>query len=465
MSRLPTVGGDGGAWGTVLNDFLGVALNTDGTLKGGGAPQVGLNVKAAPYNATGNGTTDDAATIQAALTAAATTGQSVYIPNGTYLIGTQLNVDWRTQPFAITGQGWGATLKAKAGLNTYVVKFAAGTSANVGGFLTEFAVDGNLSAQTAGGCIDAFGAIQCYFQHLHLHHAYDTDLWVHDDGIGGTGHHNRIIGCLFDNSATSSGNGRGLYVSASDENYIAFNDFETNGGSGSHPYHAEDASGLNRWVANVWVGGKEGLRIQDCGGTMVFGSFFDGVGGDNIHVSGSGVSIVGNFFSGITNTLNSVSHIVLDNGSGDVVTGNIFDSGSISGAGVRSFIHVYSSTTTSTIVGNSFKFGSQPVGTGGKIDWDSGPAASNVCRNNAGYITEAGGLATVASGATTIVVTHGLDRTPTADDISVTPTNSMGSAAKFWITTFTATQFTINVNADPGGTTATFAWSARMNTL
>ncbi len=33
MSRLPIVGGDAGTWGTVLNDFLSVSHNTDGTLK------------------------------------------------------------------------------------------------------------------------------------------------------------------------------------------------------------------------------------------------------------------------------------------------------------------------------------------------------------------------------------------------------------------------------------------------
>jgi len=33
MSRLPTVGADSGAWGTVLNDFLGVAHQADGTIE------------------------------------------------------------------------------------------------------------------------------------------------------------------------------------------------------------------------------------------------------------------------------------------------------------------------------------------------------------------------------------------------------------------------------------------------
>lgn len=33
MSRLPSVGGDSGQWGTILNDFLSVTHATDGTIK------------------------------------------------------------------------------------------------------------------------------------------------------------------------------------------------------------------------------------------------------------------------------------------------------------------------------------------------------------------------------------------------------------------------------------------------
>ena len=33
MSRLPTIGGDNNEWGSVLNDYLSISLNTDGTLK------------------------------------------------------------------------------------------------------------------------------------------------------------------------------------------------------------------------------------------------------------------------------------------------------------------------------------------------------------------------------------------------------------------------------------------------
>lgn len=37
MSRLPTVGGDNDDWGNVLNDYLAVSHNSDGTLKNAAA--------------------------------------------------------------------------------------------------------------------------------------------------------------------------------------------------------------------------------------------------------------------------------------------------------------------------------------------------------------------------------------------------------------------------------------------
>jgi len=62
MSRLPTPGSDSGAWGTVLNDFLGVSLNTDGTLKPLVNPTIAkpvlsaTNPTAQTYSPSANGT-------------------------------------------------------------------------------------------------------------------------------------------------------------------------------------------------------------------------------------------------------------------------------------------------------------------------------------------------------------------------------------------------------------------------
>lgn len=38
MARLPIPGSDDGVWGNVLNDFLSVGHNADGTLKSSGLP-------------------------------------------------------------------------------------------------------------------------------------------------------------------------------------------------------------------------------------------------------------------------------------------------------------------------------------------------------------------------------------------------------------------------------------------
>lgn len=46
------------------------------------------NVKSAPYNATGDGSTDDTTAVQAAITACGTSGGTVYFPAGTYMVNT-----------------------------------------------------------------------------------------------------------------------------------------------------------------------------------------------------------------------------------------------------------------------------------------------------------------------------------------------------------------------------------------
>jgi hypothetical protein len=80
-------------------------------------------------------------------------------------------------------------------------------------------------------------------------------------------------------------------------------------------------------------------------------------------------------------------------------------------------------------------------------------------RNNQGYITESNGTTSIGASATTVTVNHGLSVTPLIQNILVMPTNSLGSATKYWVSNITSTNFVINVNAAPGST-ATFAWQA-----
>ncbi|MBI4340383.1 MAG: hypothetical protein HY680_10610 [Chloroflexi bacterium] len=78
---------------------------------------------------------------------------------------------------------------------------------------------------------------------------------------------------------------------------------------------------------------------------------------------------------------------------------------------------------------------------------------------NTGYTTENSGTAMVAGGTTAIQVNHGLVAAPTR--VQLTPSNNPTNAIGwYWVSSLTATQFTINLNADPGASGVTFYWRA-----
>jgi hypothetical protein len=74
-------------------------------------------------------------------------------------------------------------------------------------------------------------------------------------------------------------------------------------------------------------------------------------------------------------------------------------------------------------------------------------AANTKVKRNRGHITENEGTATIASGATSVVVNHGLYASPSI----VTPSGRDSDTGNIWADTFTATQFTIRVPAAVGG--------------
>ena len=74
-----------------------------------------INVKD-DYNAKGDGTTDDSAAIQAAINAAITAGEPVYVPKGTYILdpaggGGAVSVDLTGQNFEMFGDGLHSIIK------------------------------------------------------------------------------------------------------------------------------------------------------------------------------------------------------------------------------------------------------------------------------------------------------------------------------------------------------------------
>ncbi len=146
MARLPTVGGDSGNWGTVLNEFLGVAHNSGGTIK-----NYFYNVK--DYGATGDGSTDDTAAIQSAIDAVPsrtnTGGGVLFFPPGDYKTTSTLTITGNARQLQV--MGFGASLRPTG-------NFFAITISDVGSTVTQTSISGltiwtRADASTKGGIV------------------------------------------------------------------------------------------------------------------------------------------------------------------------------------------------------------------------------------------------------------------------------------------------------------------------
>lgn len=85
-----------------------------------------------------------------------------------------------------------------------------------------------------------------------------------------------------------------------------------------------------------------------------------------------------------------------------------------------------------------------------------------VSGNPIGFVANNEGSGVVTTTTTSIAVTHGLGFTPNLSNIQVTATSSMAASAitSYWISTPTATQFTVNTNAAVTGASFNFVWRA-----
>ena len=102
MPRLPVPGADAGGWGELLNEFLRVAHQEDGTLK---AHVSVHNVR--DFGASGDGVTNDSPAFSAALAAAVATPRPVYVPAGAYHLAARVVFDLQGSGLHLLGDGRG----------------------------------------------------------------------------------------------------------------------------------------------------------------------------------------------------------------------------------------------------------------------------------------------------------------------------------------------------------------------
>lgn len=85
-------------------------------------------------------------------------------------------------------------------------------------------------------------------------------------------------------------------------------------------------------------------------------------------------------------------------------------------------------------------------------------------KNCTGFINENSGTASFANAATSSVVTHGLNYTPTEEEIAVIFRFDWSAMNAFWISGVTSTDFTVSSNAGASGVTG-FSWSVKESGL
>ena len=493
--------------GASLIGFSHAETYPSGTL--GAKLQDMVSVKDAPYNATGNGTTDDTAAIQAAIDSLGATGGVVHIPAGTYKTTAAITI--ANAKTNIQGDGVEATViaPATAAQNAFVFQTASGPIASCS--------INDLDIAPTAAITDCIRVIDHF--------------WF------------RARNVRFPDTAGSFASGINLYKGATAYLAILENVFSLSVGSGAGVRVGENGTGdiQNVFLYNCHLNnGTAGLRVKNVGGLVWIGGealsctraatfeaggtdrikgvfcsniFFDnadqeliritvdattarvsGVGFSNCSMNfsqnGGGVLIAGQ--SSSTGRLERVRFdscdILLNEQAGAYLTncrdihfiGCNVQGNSVAGAG--SFAGLFADTGVQglQVTGGTFGGGDEFAATqsygiglaapasqiriagvdlGGNATGplsDSG-ASDVVIRDCVGYRTSNAGAATVASGTSSIAVTHGLAATPAKEDVLITPVADV--VERYWVSATTSTTFTITLSANAAANRF-FGWRA-----
>jgi len=475
-----------------------------------------FNVKT--YGAVGDGTTDDRTYIQSAIDAAeAAGGGIVFFPPGTYLLsnGNSGASSWNNRyclsilsdNVHLVGSGTGATiLKLAASANAHVIQIGQRTNGTVtvsDCSVRDLEIDGNRSSQSTpddtndhnNGIDVSTGCSRIKLERLYIHDCMYygigfqsgqfTDCSIRDvtiantgaDGFDGKDESNNSTGNVMDGVQVSA---FGLLSGLT--NQQAGIDFRggwhvsncTVDGFGT----AKGLHGIRVNVTTAFTTAEQPVSFVNCfangGGQANTVGFYSNalqVRAANIYVSNveTGYSIrerdymlsnltaetVTTGFSFVGANRAQLTSCVVRNASGTAYSltsssgGNMF-SGCI-GFTVGTGISLAAGCNSNRFIGGAISTASVTALS------DSG--TGNVFQFVGGIVRANSGTGSIASGATTATVNHGLQTTPSAANISVVFTEQgTNNYGRWWISNITPTQFTVNVSSDPGASNLDFSW-------
>lgn len=462
-----------------------------------------------------DGTADDVQ-IQAALTAVGITGGIVYVKEGTYDITAQLLIPSNVW---LRGSGWATILRLtnSFAVNTYMITNSTAVTGNSNIIVSDFQVDGNKANNT--------GNLKYGILFENVSNPVFDKIYIHDcvmSGLntGGTGlptYYNgqRVLmsNCIGENMGTNgsafyideardvsmvnchsygTGTGRsGITIQSSvniNLDNVTVRDEEGNGTpiyitgalSGDRPIQNINLSNISIYTTGVavskyglWLEGRAAGSIYATGiklsNVKIYGGYF-GINASFIKdFQFTNVSVDNAYGHGmyIANSLNGYIQAIVKNSNQAGSDNNGITLANVTGVRTEGS-HCYddqvvktqqygileaSGSDYNTIIGNDLR--GNAVGAATII------GANDKVGFNLGYVTANSGTGSIASGATTAVITHGLSVTPTVDDISITFAEQGSSDyGRWWVSTITSTQFTLNVSVNPGASNLDFGWRA-----
>jgi hypothetical protein len=461
------------------------------------------------FGAKGDGTTNDTTAIKAAITAAQSysSGSNIYFPAGNYLISSTLSIS--SSSVQLVGEG--------RGISRITSNFATGNIIEFNGVaysgVKQLSITSSI-ARTANAAIYIANCHNVIVQNIGI----ESNMF---NGIQIEGGANQFLTTVND-FEIDTGN-VGILIGSS---AIAADTWIQNGlinACSNSGINVQNASGLYMYGIDI-INCQSGFITYPSSGQSVSAVFADTVLCDTCWTNGWGFITNGGTVHEVTlvncwgSTCGSVDHtsvgMYFGQGSGKIeaiaitnpvcinnqgagifvqgaskisIVNPIVSFNSMNNSNAASGINFYQNSTDFSVIGgmcgyngisslNYQRYGIYVdyscsnysiigVNVTGNVSGgiqNYSPTTGHVY-SNAGYATNTSGTASVAVGASTVTVTHGLAATPAISDISVTPNNDLniGGAARFWTQSANSTTFQIAVNSTVSGTAIPFSWQAR----